>query len=39
MQDSDSCHCECTCDDMPDDPTDPLFLDRLANTRIYDPMV
>lgn len=37
-QDTDFCHCECTCDDTPEDPTDPLVWDRLINTRIFNPM-
>ena len=36
VQDSDACRCECVCDDTPEDPNDPLFLDRLSNTRIND---
>ena len=30
-----ACRCSCECDDVPPDPTDPLLLDRIANTRPY----
>lgn len=35
VQDSDACTCSCVCDDMPDDPVDPYFLDNLLNTRMF----
>ena len=39
VQDTDACRCSCECDDTPDDPNDPLFLERIANTRISGTLV
>ena len=35
VQDTDFCSCSCTCDDIPDDPLDPLFMENLKNTRMF----
>lgn len=32
VQDTDACRCECVCDDTPEDPYDPLYLERRGLT-------
>ena len=35
VQDSDACTCSCVCDDTPDDPLDPFFLENMMLTRVF----